>query len=291
VIQRLANIQLTTRTDIFRWNLYENGKFSVAFIYNALILPDAPVYDNKKIWKIKIPLKNKVFAWYLHRGVILTKDNLIKRNWHGSQTCIFCSQDETIKHLFFQCNLARSIWSVIPAASGLYTPTSIANLFGNWLHGIDYKYRILLRVGAMALIWSLWLCRNDKVFNDKNYTLLQVIYWCTGTLRIWSQLHRLEDELVGPTCKPLSSVYLFLLSESPRSDSTASISSHASPPSTSAPFVSFVPPTRLPRRLCLRRGRQRRPPLARPPPTRSTRMDRATRDPSSAGTGCGARDD
>jgi hypothetical protein len=49
-------------------------------LYNALILPDAPVYDNKKIWKMKIPLKNKVFAWYLHRGVILTKDNLIKRN-------------------------------------------------------------------------------------------------------------------------------------------------------------------------------------------------------------------
>jgi hypothetical protein len=94
------------------------------------------VYDNKKIWKIKIPLKNKFFAWYLRRGVILTKDNLIKRNWHGSKTCIFYPQDETIKHLFFQCNFARSIWSVIQAASGLYTPTSIVNIFGNWLHGI-----------------------------------------------------------------------------------------------------------------------------------------------------------
>jgi hypothetical protein len=75
----------------------------------------------------------------------------------------------------------------------LYPPTSIANVFGNWVHGIDYKYRILLRVGAMALIWSLWLCRNDKVFDNKNSSLLQVIYRCTGTLRLWSQLHRIED--------------------------------------------------------------------------------------------------
>jgi hypothetical protein len=104
---------------------------------------------------MKIPLKNKIFAWYLRRGVILTKDNLSKRNWLGSKTCVFCPQDETIKHLFFQCNFARSIWSVIQVASGLYTPTSIANIFGNWLHGIDYKFLILLRVGAMALIWSL----------------------------------------------------------------------------------------------------------------------------------------
>jgi hypothetical protein len=75
--------------------------------------------------------------------------------------------------------------------SGLYPPTSIVNIFGNWLYGIDYKYLILffetylilLRVRAMALIWSLLLCKNDKVFNDKNYSLLQVIYRCTETLR------------------------------------------------------------------------------------------------------------
>ena len=101
---------------------------------------------------MKIPLKNKIFAWYLRRGVILTKDNLIKRNWHGSLQCIFCHHDETIKHLFFQCKLARSIWSVIQIASGLYPPCSVANVFGNWLHGIGHRFRILLRVGALAVI-------------------------------------------------------------------------------------------------------------------------------------------
>jgi hypothetical protein len=214
LLLRLANIQLTTGKDIFWWNLHENGKFSVASLYNVLILSDSPVYDNKNIWKMKIPLKNKNFAWYLRRGVILTKDNLSKRNWLGSKTCVFCPQDETIKHLFFQCNFARSIWSVIQVASGLYTPTSIANIFGNWLYGIDYKFLILLRVGAMALIWSLWLCRNDKVFNDKNCSLLQVIYRCTGTLRLWSQLHRLEDrDLFTDVCTRLEDTARHLFSQ------------------------------------------------------------------------------
>jgi hypothetical protein len=114
--------------------------------------------------------------------VILTKDNLIKQNWYGSKTCVFCSHYETIKHLFFQCNFARSIWSIIQAASDLYPPTSITNIFGNWVHGIDYKYMTHLRVGAMALLWSLWLCRNDKVFNNKSSSLLQVIYGNSSTL-------------------------------------------------------------------------------------------------------------
>jgi hypothetical protein len=80
LLQRLASVQLTDEKDEFQWNLYENGKFSVASMYNALISSDLQVLDNKKIWKMKIPLKNKIFAWYLRRGVILTKDNLIKRN-------------------------------------------------------------------------------------------------------------------------------------------------------------------------------------------------------------------
>jgi hypothetical protein len=49
LLQRLAHVQLTEGKDEFHWNLHENGKFSVASMYNALILPDLPVLDNKKI--------------------------------------------------------------------------------------------------------------------------------------------------------------------------------------------------------------------------------------------------
>ena len=77
-------------------------------------------------------------------------------------------------------------------ASGLSPPTSVTNVFGNWLQGIDVKYRILIRVGALAVIWSLWLCRNDKVFNNRLSSLMQVIYRCTAILRSWSPLHRVE---------------------------------------------------------------------------------------------------
>jgi hypothetical protein len=82
--------------------------------------------------------------------------------------CVFCHQDETIKHLFFQCHFARSIWSVIQVASTLFPPCSITNIFRNWLNGIDNRFKKHIRVGVIAVIWSLWLCRNDKVFNDKN---------------------------------------------------------------------------------------------------------------------------
>ena len=75
-------------------------------MYRALVQPVEPVVNNKLIWNMKIPIKTKVFAWYLRRGVILTKDNLAKRNWQGSKMCVFSHHDETIKHVFFQCDFA-----------------------------------------------------------------------------------------------------------------------------------------------------------------------------------------
>ena len=76
--------------------------------------------------------------------------------------------------------------------STLHPPSSVAKIFGNWLNGVDPRFKLFGRVGAIAVIWSLWLCSNDKVFHDKNSSLMQVIYRCTATLRAWSSLQRVE---------------------------------------------------------------------------------------------------
>ena len=84
LVSRLAAISLNQERDGFKWNLDPTGVFSVKSHYMGLINQDVPNL-NKRIWKLKAPLKIKKFLWYLRRGVILTKDNLAKRNWHGNQ--------------------------------------------------------------------------------------------------------------------------------------------------------------------------------------------------------------
>jgi hypothetical protein len=43
LFQCLANVHLQEGPNEFRWNLHKNGKFSVGFMYNALIQPDIPI--------------------------------------------------------------------------------------------------------------------------------------------------------------------------------------------------------------------------------------------------------
>jgi hypothetical protein len=76
---KINNIILDQGSDIFRWDLNKTGIFSVRSMCLHLLNQHASFY-YKFIWKIKIPVKIKIFFWYLQRGIILTKDNLARKN-------------------------------------------------------------------------------------------------------------------------------------------------------------------------------------------------------------------
>jgi hypothetical protein len=124
--------------------------------------------------------------WFLYNKIILTKDNLAKRRWNGSKKCCFCEEEETIHHLFLSCPFAKLIWRVVHASFNVVPPTSITNMFGNWLNGVDRKTRARIRIGVSALCWSIWNCRNDIIFNKKESSnFLQVIHTMAHWIQLW----------------------------------------------------------------------------------------------------------
>ena len=56
------------------------------------LLNNQPKYMHKFIWKMKVPLKIKIFMWFIHRKVILTKDNLMKRIGMGTKNVVFVTK-------------------------------------------------------------------------------------------------------------------------------------------------------------------------------------------------------
>ena len=104
--------------------------------------------------------------------------------------------------------LARFIWRIVEFTFNLPPPTNITNMFGNWLRGMQKIDKARVRVGVCAILWSLWTCRNDLVFNkSKRMNYLQVIYKATSLLGAWSFLLPLEQrEEVASGCGRLEAV-------------------------------------------------------------------------------------
>ena len=141
LVSHLANVELSQEEEEeFRWKLDRSGFFSVKSHYLGLINQNTPSL-NKDLWKIKIPLKIKIFLWYLKRGVVLTKDNLAKWNWHGNEQYCFCHENEMIQHLFFNYRFTRLVWATIYAAWGLPRLRDISSIFGNCTIGVHKEYK------------------------------------------------------------------------------------------------------------------------------------------------------
>jgi len=176
LVAQIAYVEMVEGSDTFRWNLTKSGLYYVRSLYLHLINTQPP-FQHKMIWKLKIPLKIKIFLWYLQRGVVLTKYNLAGKNWKGSQKCCGCKSDETIQHLFLDCPYASMVWRIIFFATGLNPPRSISHMFGTWLNNQHKKTRYLIWVGVAAVCWAIWRCRNDTIFNKiKVNSILQFIF-------------------------------------------------------------------------------------------------------------------
>ena len=186
------DVHLSQQPNELRWKLTRSGVFTVKSMYIDVI-NSSSIPTSKHVWAVKVPLKIKVFMWFVHKQVILTKDNLIKRNWTGPTRCSFCDRDETIKHLFFDCPFARVLWRTVHIAFNITPPNSVTTLFGTWLTGIEPELARHIRVGVCALLWTIWTCRNDLVFNRTSCIhFLQVIFRATAVIRSWSLLTPME---------------------------------------------------------------------------------------------------
>jgi hypothetical protein len=193
LVGRLIQVQLNDQPDSFVWNLTQSGVFTVKSMYLEMI-NDGTKFLRKYIWKMKVPLKIKIFMWFLYKRVLLTKDNLAKRNWSGSKSCCFCNEDETINHLFISCPFAKIVWRIIHMSFNVPPPQNITNLFGNWLAGIPKKVITQIRVGVCALLWAIWNMRNDIIFNNATTcSFLQVFKMAIHWIRTWSYLQHTEQ--------------------------------------------------------------------------------------------------
>jgi hypothetical protein len=181
-------VNLVNEQDKFVWNLTTSGTFTVKSMYEDLMNDHTP-FLRKYLWKLKIPLKIKIFMWFLNNKVLLTKDNLAKRNWKGSTKCCFCEKQESVEHLFISCPFAKVLWRMVYFTFDLPPPTNITNMFGNWLNGVDKKSKERIRSGVSALCWSIWKCRNNIIFNkSKSLNVLQVLHTMVHWVQLWALL-------------------------------------------------------------------------------------------------------
>jgi hypothetical protein len=129
-VKRILEIPINIQgfDDFIAWNYNKNGCYSVKSGYHLqwrhtfgprasqLALPGTSALNPvwKTIWQLKLPGKIKIFLWRALHGLIPLKSILANRHIGTSGQCPICLQAaEDVKHLLFQCDMARDLWRTL----------------------------------------------------------------------------------------------------------------------------------------------------------------------------------
>jgi hypothetical protein len=98
---RLLRLLELNEEDELIWQLQTSGIYSSHSMYNVINFRGIMHVYVPAVWKIRVPLGAFFSLWLLSKDRLLIRDNLGKRRSIEEKTCLFCSEDETINHLFF----------------------------------------------------------------------------------------------------------------------------------------------------------------------------------------------
>lgn len=161
--------------------------------------PPTSVDWKKSIWNLHTSPKLKLFLWKIFQGALPVGESLAARHMGPPQKCSRCNADESINHLFFHCDFAHNVWKLAPF-SNCVDSRGLLDLSTVWtgLCNLTCLPPTGISLGPLApwILWSLWLARNNRTFNNRDSTAEEVITKATAASSEW-----LQEQVKTPTPK------------------------------------------------------------------------------------------
>ena len=180
-------MRLSYDVDELVWNLSKYGKYSPKDGYLHLMLDKNEMEYSwwwKVLWKLKCPLKSKIFCWFLFSDKALTWDVIVRKGKEGPRRCYLCKMNaESNFHLGVDFPFTKSVWLDIEdklKISNLWSGESVSDCMKNWCLNMEVKH---IRSLPIIVMWFIWKARNQCCFEDFIWRPSQISCFSLGMLR------------------------------------------------------------------------------------------------------------
>ncbi|XP_073138172.1 uncharacterized protein [Henckelia pumila] len=118
-----------------------------------------------RVWRLKLPAKIRNFIWRILSNCLPTMTTLRRRRVDVLEWCPICRQEPEIDlHALVLCPTIRGVWSLTSLGSYMGSTNSFIDWWNNLVSSNDSTD---IKIAA-AVLWSIWLNRNDVVWNGKH---------------------------------------------------------------------------------------------------------------------------
>jgi len=188
-------INLTAdQPDRICWRWTSDRVFSTSSAYSAFFIGQHPVEGAKLLRRARAPAKCKFFIWLVIHDRCWTAARRKRRGLQDDDICVLCDQSsETIYHLLLSCTFSREVWFQVLRRLGyerLLHQAQSDYILDWWAHARKLIPKIWRRGFdslAVLICWLLWKERNDRTFNRRSHTVVDVVRRVFDEIITWSQ--------------------------------------------------------------------------------------------------------
>jgi zinc-binding in reverse transcriptase len=155
-------------------------------------------YSMNCLWELQLPLKVRCVLSLVVQNKVFTTDNLCQKGWVGPLSCVFCSVNESVNHLFLTCPFMFDFWCAFNTCNIHKVKLQLTLLSDLWdsalqLSGLDRGFALSVLV---VIFWVRWNERNRMIFSHHivlsfNAFILKVVNF----LHIWTCTNSSMDQI------------------------------------------------------------------------------------------------
>jgi ribonuclease HI len=150
-------------------------------------------FEWKKIWRMNVANKVKVFVWQLAHNSLQVKQNIARRGIKLDTVCPMCHRfDEDAGHLFLKCKNIRLCWLLLNLEEerlSLVSLNSGTDLLDKiWTFPEDVQQKIIL------LLWCWWTARNKTDNGERRKSSQEVVSDVSFHMNAWNLAHNFKKQ-------------------------------------------------------------------------------------------------
>jgi hypothetical protein len=101
-----------------------------------------------------VPLKIKIFLWYLRKGVVSLNIIWLRGIGKEALNVVFVVNMRQF-NIFFYCPIAMQVLGMVSITFDIKKPRSISDIFGVWIKSFSAKQRKHVLIGIAAICWAI----------------------------------------------------------------------------------------------------------------------------------------
>ncbi|XP_074336668.1 uncharacterized protein LOC141673834 [Apium graveolens] len=165
-----TNVPQRQVEDRIVWSKSIDGIYSVKtgyYVWQNLYAGDSGCAQSegwRRIWRLSIPHKVKIFVWRFCRNNVPIRDRLRGKGVNVPDTCPMCNNNvEQLLHLFFLCQFADTCWQSVDLRYDMGEVHSVTDWLLRKLASAKHE-----EIVAICLVlWGIWNWRNKRVWQNQ----------------------------------------------------------------------------------------------------------------------------